>query len=150
MRSLHYAMAVAAVSLATAIPGAAHHSFAAEFDAAKPVTIRGTINKMDWVNPHSWIYVDVGDDVSEGVAPRFLMAGNCFRAARLRARKQKRTGTRPRSKDFEREPLSARNLMPYHDINPRWAVAWDVTGTGRTAVKWNMGRYPSETQSRGG
>jgi hypothetical protein len=40
-------------------PGAAHHSFAAEFDLAKPVTLRGTVTKVDWVNPHSWIYLDV-------------------------------------------------------------------------------------------
>jgi len=47
------------VLLLTAIPGAAHHSFAAEFDLGKPVSVHGTVTKVDWVNPHSWIYVDV-------------------------------------------------------------------------------------------
>jgi hypothetical protein len=37
----------------------AHHAFAAEFDAAKPVHFEGTVSKMLWVNPHAWIYVDV-------------------------------------------------------------------------------------------
>jgi hypothetical protein len=37
----------------------AHHAFAAEFDAAKPVKFSGTVTKMLWVNPHTWIYVDV-------------------------------------------------------------------------------------------
>lgn len=37
----------------------AHHSFAAEFDASQPVTLTGTLTKMEWVNPHGWIYVDV-------------------------------------------------------------------------------------------
>lgn len=37
----------------------AHHSFAAEFDIDRPVSIRGTVTKLDWINPHSWIYLDV-------------------------------------------------------------------------------------------
>src|SRR5258707_13853861 len=42
-----------------AAPLRAHHSFATEFDESKPVTVKGTITKMDWVNPHSWLYIDV-------------------------------------------------------------------------------------------
>jgi hypothetical protein len=38
---------------------AAHHSFAAEFDGTTPVTLRGTVTKVEWVNPHGWIYLDV-------------------------------------------------------------------------------------------
>jgi hypothetical protein len=39
----------------------AHHSFAAEFDANAPITLTGTLTKMEWVNPHGWIYIDVKD-----------------------------------------------------------------------------------------
>jgi hypothetical protein len=51
---------VAAFFLPTAaVPVWAHHAFSAEFDVNKPITVRGTITKMEWINPHAWIYMDV-------------------------------------------------------------------------------------------
>src|SRR5213592_3440893 len=44
---------------AAAAPAFAHHAFAAEFDAKKPVKLRGTVTKMEWINPHAWIHIDV-------------------------------------------------------------------------------------------
>ena len=42
-----------------AVRASAHHSFAAEYDAKKPVNLKGTVTKVEWVNPHGWIYIDV-------------------------------------------------------------------------------------------
>jgi hypothetical protein len=46
----------------SAAPVMAHHAFTAEFDATKPITIRGFVTKVDWTNPHVWVYLDVKDD----------------------------------------------------------------------------------------
>jgi uncharacterized protein DUF6152 len=54
--------------LATVTPGAhAHHSFAAEYDASKPITLTGTITKIEWTNPHIFIYMDVPDEKTKAV-----------------------------------------------------------------------------------
>src|SRR5438045_9261016 len=45
--------------LLAALPVIAHHSFAAEFDSAQPITLSGTVTKMEWINPHAWIHLDV-------------------------------------------------------------------------------------------
>ena len=46
-------------SALAALPVSAHHAFAAEFDAKAPVKLRGTVTKMEWINPHAWIHVSV-------------------------------------------------------------------------------------------
>jgi hypothetical protein len=58
-RSVLVGMAVLALSTGTAL---AHHSFAAQYDANKPVTLKGTVSKIEWTNPHARFYVDVRDE----------------------------------------------------------------------------------------
>jgi len=50
-----------AIALAAASSAAAHHSFAAEYDASNQITVVGTITKVEWTNPHTWFYLDVKD-----------------------------------------------------------------------------------------
>ena len=59
MRALSVLTAVAATMLATAPAALGHHSFAAQFDADKPVNLEGTVTKVEWQNPHIWVYLDV-------------------------------------------------------------------------------------------
>jgi hypothetical protein len=66
-------MLAIAVALVSAAPLDAHHAFSAEFDANRPVILEGTVTKMDWVNPHSWIHIDV--DRGNGKIEKWMVEG---------------------------------------------------------------------------
>jgi hypothetical protein len=52
-------LCVAVGMLVTAVPALAHHAFGSEFDAKQPITLKGSLTKMEWSNPHGWIFIDV-------------------------------------------------------------------------------------------
>jgi hypothetical protein len=70
MRVLWYTVALL---VACAAPAMAHHSFAAEFDAKQPVTLKGTVTRMEWINPHTWIHLDV--KTPKGTVERWMIEG---------------------------------------------------------------------------
>ena len=80
MRKTLVVVLTAGALLLAAVPAWAHHAFAAEFDADQPVKFKGTVTKMEWVNPHAWIHIDVkGADgkvtewMIEAAAPNALL-----------------------------------------------------------------------------
>lgn len=72
-------LATAGLLVAATVPLSAHHSFSAEFDVDKPVKLEGKVVKMEWTNPHTWLYIDVEKDgkvehwMVEGGAPGVLL-----------------------------------------------------------------------------
>jgi hypothetical protein len=59
MKKALFVLATTGLALLAAAPALAHHAFAAEFDADKPIKLKGTVTKMEWINPHAWIHIDV-------------------------------------------------------------------------------------------
>ena len=70
-------LSVVAVCVAVLVPGTrsilAHHAFSAEFDANRPVQLEGVVTRMEWVNPHSWIHVDVKKP--DGTVEKWMVEG---------------------------------------------------------------------------
>lgn len=61
MRHIRHAVVLAFAPLLAAVPALAHHSFSAEFDVGKPVTLVGTVKEFEWTNPHAWLHMEVTD-----------------------------------------------------------------------------------------
>jgi len=73
MRTTFIAMFISAGVIATAVPVVAHHAFAAEFDANKRLQLEGTVTKMEWINPHAWMHIDVKKP--DGTSEEWMIEG---------------------------------------------------------------------------
>src|SRR5882757_9540120 len=90
MRKTLFVVLTAGALLLAAVPAWAHHAFAAEFDADKPIKFKGTVTKMEWINPHAWIRIDVKAEdgkvtpwMIEAAAPNALLRRGWTKASLL-------------------------------------------------------------------
>lgn len=74
MKAKFALLAAGAGLLVTSLPMLAHHSFAAEYDEKKPITVKGAVSKVEWTNPHARFYVDVKDDAGKVTTWNFELA----------------------------------------------------------------------------
>ena len=61
------------IGLLITAPAAAHHAFAAEFDSTQPIKLEGTVARMEWISPHSWMHLDV--EKADGTVERWMVEG---------------------------------------------------------------------------
>jgi hypothetical protein len=118
----------AAILLIKAAPLSAHHAFAAEFDIKRPIKLRGTVSRMDWVNPHSWIHLDVKDAdgkivewMIEGGSPNALLRLGFYRPAARSSSRAFRPGT-GRTTEWA-SPFRSRTAASFFSAGRRQAAA---------------------------
>jgi hypothetical protein len=75
MRTIRAALLSTAGLLAAVLPASAHHSFPAQYDVAKPITLTGKVTKVEWTNPHIFIYIDVANETTGAVVNWALEMG---------------------------------------------------------------------------
>jgi Family of unknown function (DUF6152) len=73
MRTIGTIITGLTVFVAGAGAAVAHHAFAAEFDSTKPVSLQGVVTRMEWINPHSWIHLDVRN--ADGTVTKWMIEG---------------------------------------------------------------------------
>ena len=73
MRTIGIIITGLAVMVSGAGAAIAHHAFAAEFDSTKPVSLQGVVTRMEWINPHSWIHLDVKN--ADGTVTKWMIEG---------------------------------------------------------------------------
>jgi hypothetical protein len=64
---------VLCVGISVTVPLLSHHAFSSEFDANKPVKLKGTVSRIEWINPHTWIHVDVKE--TDGKITKWMVEG---------------------------------------------------------------------------
>ena len=122
----------AALMLSLAVtPVLAHHSFAAEFDAKRPVKLRGTVVKMEWINPHSWIHMDVKDPQT-GKVERWMIEGGAPNALLRRGwnRNSLPVGTKIKVQGFQAKDGSFRANAREVTFPDGTKLSVGSTGTG--------------------
>ena len=72
-RNLHRGLLLAAATLLGSAAPSAHHSFAAEFDANQPIQLKGTVVRVEWINPHTWIHIAVKE--ADGTTEEWMIEG---------------------------------------------------------------------------